>query len=240
VGTRILTALYWTVGLVGFGRAIRLVGVWWLLVMPLIGIVVASLVVRPPSAAPIRLRFRALLHATVAGVLAVSAVNAYNAAEEVSLGSRNLPTLGAGAVRPIADWIVNHTPPTASGRIFTTFNYGSYLTWRLPRYSSSLDSRGSFPVSLVAPYLLRPGLEVGDVPLGPWREADLAVVPVNSRFAAALDSARGWRRVVVAEATRPWPDTAGLWIRDPWWARTVGGEIPPPDLLRAPTPRAPR
>jgi hypothetical protein len=224
---QLVMGVYWAIGLVGFGRAIRLAAVWWLLVFPMFGLVAAWLLSRPTDTGrPVRPAARWLLHASLAAVVGVLALQArQDLRTDVSLRSRHVPSAGARAVWPVADWIDGQVAGGARGRIFTTFNYGSYLTWRLPGFSSSLDSRGSLPDSVVAPFLLRPGYAL-DAPLGPWRGADLAIVPVNSRFAATLDTADGWKRVGISRAGDPLPDTVGLWVRERWWLGVAGGPVP--------------
>jgi len=55
---------------------------------------------------------------------------------------------------------------------------------------------------------------MGDtVVLGPWRTADLAILPTRTATAAALDTAAGWRRAAVARTG----ETLGLWVRESWW-----------------------
>jgi hypothetical protein len=224
---QVAMGIYWAVGLMGFGRAIRLAAVWWLIVFPMFGLVAAFLVARSANPGrPVAPAFRWLLHASLAAVVGVLALEArQDLRADVSLRSRHVPSAGATAVWPVADWIEDHVADGAAGRIFTTFNYGSYLTWRLPTFSSSLDSRGSLPDSVVAPFLLRPGY-APDVTLGPWRGADLAIVPVTSRFATTLDTAAGWTRVGISGASDPLPDTVGLWVRERWWLGVAGGPVP--------------
>jgi hypothetical protein len=98
----------------------------------------------------------------------------------------------------------------------TTFANGSYLTWRLPGYSASLDSRGVFPDSVSAAESVVLATD-RDVPLGPWRSADAAVLPVRYRAAAVLDTASGWRRVAAAPGSPRVLDSPALWVRESWW-----------------------
>jgi hypothetical protein len=229
--TTVLAAVYWVIGLVGFGYAARLLAVWWLVAFPLLGMAVQRLL--PLSGEPRQVRplFRVLLHAS-AGLVAFAAVTKAvpDMRADVSIRSRYLPTLTATAVHPLATWLAAHTPGDVGGRIFTTFDYGSFLTWRLPRYSCSTDSRGTFPPAVIASHLFRRGFDI-EVPLGPWREADLAIVPLGSRFATVLDTASGWKLAAIARAGKPWPDTAGLWVRQAWWARHTGARIAGPVTL---------
>jgi len=102
--------------------------------------------------------------------------------------------------------------------MMTSFSNGSYLTWRLPEYSASIDSRGVFPDSVSAAEAVVLASD-RDVPLGPWRSADVAILPLRFRVAAVLDTASDWQRLA---AVAGWPnpvDSAGLWARRSWWKR---------------------
>ena len=109
--------------------------------------------------------------------------------------------------------------------MFTSFGFGTYLTWRLPALSYSIDGRNIFPDSVAAAesYMLASG---GRAPLGPWRSADLAMVPLAREVASVLDTAAGWRRVVVVADERGDSDTAGLWVRDSWWRQVSARDLP--------------
>jgi len=58
-----------------------------------------------------------------------------------------------------------------------------------------------------------------DYPIGPWRSADLAILPVRYRAAAVLDSATGWRRLVTVPGQPTAADSAALWVKIDWWQR---------------------
>jgi hypothetical protein len=100
-------------------------------------------------------------------------------------------------------------------RVLTTFNFGSYLKWRLPAISESIDSRGVFPDSAALPDVPQVG---NSQHVGPWRSATLAVVPVDYPVATLLDSAPEWHRVGTS-APAPWARRAarvGLWAKREW------------------------
>ena len=100
----------------------------------------------------------------------------------------------------------------------TSFSFGSYLTWRLPGYSTSIDSRGLQPDSVTAAEAVV-SAAARDFPLGPWRSADLAILPVRYRAAAALDTATGWRRMLTVPGRPIRGDSAALWVKLDWWTR---------------------
>ena len=133
---------------------------------------------------------------------------------------RSLPTVGARPAESVARWLLANTEPEAKGRIMTSMAFGSYLTWRLPGYSASIDSRGLQPDSVAAAEAVV-SAAARDYPIGPWRSADLAILPVRFRAAAVLDSASGWRRVRTVPGYPVKVDSAGLWVRAEWWARNA-------------------
>jgi hypothetical protein len=138
---------------------------------------------------------------------------------------RMLPSLKAFAAEPAAKWLEAHAAIPEGTKLLTTFNYGSYLKWRLPALSESIDSRGVFPDSAALP----------DVPstdskraVGPWRSAEVAIVPVTYSVAAMLDGDPQWRRIGTA-APAPWAPNApkaGLWVKQEWLrAHEISGKV---------------
>jgi hypothetical protein len=213
---RLMAGVYWGLGLIVFGYAARLFIAWWLLAIVPVGWAVAHLT-RDTDDAPPRLGFRLLgLGACLVIIATAFAKSRPEWAMEGNTTVRTLPTVGARSAEPLADWLLSHTTPGSRGRLMTTFANGSYLTWRLPGFSASLDSRGVFPDSVSAAESVVLGSD-RDVPLGPWRSADAAVLPVRYRAAAALDTATGWRRVATAPGYPQSLDSTALWVRDAWW-----------------------
>jgi len=131
---------------------------------------------------------------------------------------RTLPTFATRPAEQLAGSLVENTVTGARGRILTTFTFGSYLTWRLPGYSASIDSRGLFPDSVAGAeaFVLASDREV---PLGPWRSADVAIVPLRYRVAGVLDTASGWRRLAASRDEAVRTDSVGLWVTNAWWQR---------------------
>jgi hypothetical protein len=99
--------------------------------------------------------------------------------------------------------------------------------------SVSIDGRTIFPDSAALPDAFA---DHGVAHYGPWRSADLAIVPVTYPVAALLDGDTAWTRIGTA-APAPWaPDAprAGLWVRDAWWRGAGQGnaERPADGVLR--------
>jgi hypothetical protein len=215
---RLAAAAYWMVGAIAFGYAVRLFVLWWVLCIVWFGAAMAW-ATRDTTEGPPRLRIRLL--GLVACLLTIGAFVARTREQRVLEGSvsvRTLPTVGAGPAERLAQWLRSHTVSDARGRIMTSFAFGSYLTWRLPGYSTSIDSRGLQPDSVTAAESVVSAAAQG-FPLGPWRSADLVILPVQFRAAAALDTAAEWQRVVAVRGEATPTDSAALWVRRDWWAR---------------------
>jgi hypothetical protein len=218
VRRRIFAAAYWIMGVVLFGYAVRLFVIWWVLAILPFG----WALVRVASAtedAPPRLRFR--LFGLVACLTIISAELIRTREQRALEGStveRSLPTFAARPAESVARWLLANTRSNAGGRIMTSFAFGSYLTWRLPGYSASIDSRGIQPDSVTAAEAVV-SAAAREYPLGPWRSADLAILPVRFRAAAVLDSASGWQRLLTVPGHPIIADSAALWVKGDWWAR---------------------
>jgi hypothetical protein len=215
---RLVAAAYWMIGAIAFGYAVRLFLLWWVLSIISFGAALAW-AARGTAEAPPRLSIRLLALFTCLLIIGAELTRTQDLrALEGSTNDRVLPTFGARPAERIAQWIRSHTKPDARGRIMTSFAFGSYLTWRLPGYSTSIDSRGLQPDSVTAAESVV-SAAAQDFPLGPWRSADLAVLPVYFRAAAVLDTATGWQRLL---AVRGYPfaaDSAAVWVKRDWWAR---------------------
>jgi hypothetical protein len=217
---RLVAAAYWMIGAIAFGYAVRLFVLWWVLSIVSFG---ASLAwtARNTTEAPPRLPIRLLGLFACLFIIGAELVRTRDLrALEGSTLDRRLPTFGAKPAERIAQWLTSNTAPEARGRIMTSFAFGSYLTWRLPRYSTSIDSRGLQPDSVTAAEAVVSAAAQG-YPLGPWQSADLAILPVQFRAAAALDTAVNWRRMVAVQGDPASSDSTALWVRADWWARNA-------------------
>ena len=220
---RLVFAIYWCVGLIGFGYATRLFVAWWLLSIVPVGWTLLHLT-RNTTEAPPRVRFR--LFGLVACVLLLVTEIARTRdlwALEGTTTSRTLPTVHTMPAERLSRWLESHTSERAGGKLLTSFTYGSYLTWRLPRYSASIDSRTIFPDSVAAAEGLVLASETG-VPIGPWHSADLAIERVDTRVGTVLDTATGWRRMATVAGDPSAADSTALWVKIGWWNRHVTAE----------------
>lgn len=208
-------AALWLVGLMAFSHVEKAITIWWLVSLPLVGATLSRI---PDPRSPVRARVRLSVLAAIGLLLcAEHGVLGRSLRErEGNAITRTLPGRWSMAVEPLAAWLQAHARPAPRARLFTTFNYGSYLTWRLPAYSASIDSRTIFPDSVAAPeaYVIN---AFGGRELGPWRSADVAIVPLHYSVAALLDSAAGWERLALPDSGRARRSQLGLWARRAWW-----------------------
>jgi hypothetical protein len=223
---RLAYGALWLVGLLVFATIFKGLGPWWWCATPM---VVAALSRIPRASGEPARRLIAALLFVLAATLAIPSVRLYHAlaALEGDAASRTLPGIKSYATEPAARWLARHMRRNAGGRLLTVFNYGSYLKWRLPSLSESIDGRTIFPDSAALPDAVA---ERGVLDLGPWRSADVAIVPLSYPVAQLLDMQESWARIGVA-APAPWARSAspaGLWVRREWWARSRADRAPGP------------
>jgi hypothetical protein len=215
---RVFAAAYWIIGAILFGYAVRLFVLWWVLAILPFGWALHRIASTSEDAPP-RLGFRLFGLAACLMIVAAAVIRTRDQrALEGSVAERSLPTVGARPAESVARWLLANTQPDAKGRIMTSFAFGSYLTWRLPGYSASIDSRGLQPDSVTAAEAVV-SAAARDYPVGPWRSADLAILPVRYRAAAVLDSASGWQRILTVPGQPTVADSAALWVKLDWWQR---------------------
>jgi len=226
---QVVEAAYWTVGLLLFTFAGRLVLAWWLLALP----ASARAAQRALPLVGARLRpglARLLAFALAASVLVMAAPAPQPHAWRFEGGTRHrmLPRAAEDAALWLPSWLLCHTRPGARGRVFTEFNYGSELNWRLPGYSPSIDGRTIFPDSIAADFSLK---SAGRAPrhATTWQHADLALLDRSFWLAPGLDRDPGW---VLLARSRPGERGAGaLWAKRAWWRRWGSAtEVPALDV----------
>ncbi len=209
---RVVEALAWAGGLALFGFAFRLFALWWLVCLPAVGEVTAA------AGLAARRWLRVLALTAVAVLVLLTGMPPWPSQLRLEGGvrTRTLPTGAAAAALPLADWLVCHTDPAAGGRIYNSFNFGSYLTWRLPRYSVSIDGRTIFPDSVAREFAAtRWGARTPHALT--WAHADLAVIPRWLAVNDALAADPAWLRLAGTGGSRA--GGATLWARASWWRR---------------------
>lgn len=209
----------WLTGLVAFAFAGRLLLCWWLVALPTAADALGHLG-RTGRIDPPRLRVKVASYTIAFASLATLVVLMLPRwrAEGDSV-SRRLPVEASSSIEPLVAWLECHVRPGAGGRIYTWFNYGSYLVWRLPGYSASIDGRTIFPDSVARAEMLTSGL-LPHPRYGTWSSADLAIVPRYFELAATLDSAKSWRLAASFRNPESPSDSVGLWVKRSWWEST--------------------
>ena len=206
----------WIAGLFAFALAARAIMVWWLLLLPLVAIVFEPLA-RVARRRTVIVGQRVALLVLVLLLVAERARASRDPLMADTGANRWLPTQSATTVDPLVRWLECRTRAGATGRVLTAFSLGSYLTWRHPALSYSIDTRTIFADSVAAPE----GYNLAyrrSAPLGPWRSADLAIVPSYYPVASVLDTATGWRRAAAVANMAGKGDPVTLWVTDRWWS----------------------
>jgi hypothetical protein len=220
----------WVAGLVAFSYAGRLLLCWWLITLPISAAALGVKAERSQSTTPRRgvriatYLMAALLIATLAATMPSQWHN------EGDASSRRLPVQASTSTEPLLSWLECHVKPDAHGRIYTWFNYGSYLVWRLPGFSASIDGRTIFPDSVAAPEMLVSGL-LPHHEYSAWTSADLAIVPLWFGVAPRLDSAQGWIRAASLRRPENPADSVGLWVKRAWWDRARQFNVSAPAVV---------
>jgi hypothetical protein len=228
VRERMVRALAWTAGLVFFAYAGRLVVVWWTLALPMIAAgAERSLAYGAALPARYRPRLAGLVLAVAAFSYATPEIRTIFWLYEGDTVHRMLPRAAADPALWLPAWLLCSTQPGAGGRIYTEFNYGSELTWRLPGYSVSIDGRTIFPASEAIEFTLVPhGRRTTHADT--WRGADLVLVDRSFWVTPHLEADPDW--VLLADGYRTATGRDGaLWARRSWWERW-GSDVPLPAL----------
>lgn len=213
---RFFYGLAWASGLALFGAAVRALTIWLIVSLPLLARLFA--LIPAPRALVIRRATTATLMAASALFVVVRLTAAASEPRATStIATRQLPSPVAALLEPFASWAecsgaAMSRPDGRALRVFTTFNYGSYMLWRVPQWTYSIDSRGIFPDSIAKPEIFQLAGS-GLLKLGPWRSSDIAIVPVKHAAALALDESANWQRVRVSVPTDTTAAPAALWVR---------------------------
>ena len=222
VRERVMYAALWLAGLIVFARYFKGLGPWWWCASPLGAL--ALLRLPTPSEQRVRRAWSVLLPIVL---LAFSPTNIrlWRALHQYEQGPHGmLPSLKSFAAEPLVRWLSKETELPQGTHVLTSFNYGSYVKWRLSGISESIDSRGIFPDSVALPEVPTTSKTRA---LGPWSSSDLAILPESFPVTDVLDHDPAWRKMAVAAAV-PWAPTAprvALWARRDWIARHALGTL---------------
>ena len=183
--------LAWLAGLGLFGIAIRGMLLWWLLVLPLVAGAIATLPL--PSMRSTR---RAVVACWIVAITIM--IGQSLKMREETPDAAPLPLDSAAPLEPAVRWLSCATKGGGRPqRAITMFNYGSYLTWRLPRLSWSIDGRVIFPDS-VARSEAGQFLDRGPLVEPPWRSAEVVLLKATHATLPTVIRERGWQRIPLA------------------------------------------
>jgi hypothetical protein len=209
----------WLVGLTAFALRVKALVVWWFVSLPMV-VTGAALALagasrtfqKFPMLLTMALAFSSSYRFVVGGAAGSPALRDAWRAEHRE-PRRSLSTPGAMATEPLLAQLAGlHTPV----RLLTVFDLGSYVPWRAPLVSESIDGRTIFPDSAALPDAALMPLDRARA-LGPWQSANAAMVPLTFPVAAVLDSASGWQRLATTSVDAPM-GAIGLWVRRDWYA----------------------
>ncbi len=173
---RVALLVAWGAGAGLFLLAIRGLVLWWLLALPLVAPTLASIPL-PKE----RLTWRLLRVAWVVALLGLLGQPFRLWREEHGRGAlsavwRDIPHPSAATLAPALSVLrcldgAKTSPPKG----VTTFDFGSYLAWRAPFVSWSIDGRTIFPDSVALPEA-RQEVRFGPPMLPPYHTADIVLL----------------------------------------------------------------
>jgi hypothetical protein len=191
--------------------AVRGLLLWWLLVLPLVGVVMGAIPL------PLERRTRWALLGVWWCVPLGMLLQAWQARAAAAMSPVPLPHPEAAALEPSVQWLRcrvgtrEAATATTGARGTTVFNYGSYLAWRVPMLSWSVDGRTIFPDSVAVPEAAQGA--AGSRVHPPYGSASVVVLPPRHAMGTRLGSDSAFRRV-------RWPgddrEMAQLWVRRSW------------------------
>jgi hypothetical protein len=216
VREKVTRALCWTAGLVLFAFAGRLIVLWWALAFPLVGAALAR-IATASTLLPSRRARMAVSVGAIAIIVSASApaISPVFWLFEGDTVHRMLPRAGQDPALWLPSWLLCNTRPDAGGRIFTDFNYGSELNWRLPGYSPSIDGRTIFPDSIAREFAFHM-YGRRRVHASTWEGADLALLDRSFWLAPVLDEHPEWLLLAQGRPTSR-GSFGALWARREWW-----------------------
>jgi hypothetical protein len=227
---RIWYGLAWTAGLGLFALALRGLVIWLLLSLPLLALLVAAIPL-PTLATTRRITVGATLIIPLSLAGGQLRQHSLIPSATTNLETRQLPMGPSVVVEPLVRFVECNLPTVTDAKTYTVFDYGSYLVWRAPMMSYSIDGRGIFPDSVAKAEAMQLSAD-GPFTLGPWKSADVAIVPTVHAAAIALDTDTGFARVRTSLPVDSTLGTAALWIRKSWYSQQRGDVLPPADTVR--------
>ncbi len=220
---RLAYGFAWVAGLGLFGLAVRGLVIWLVVALPLLARLLSLVPVAPSPGAR---RLNASVMALIPLALAQSEWRDAARAPTVQATprTRQLPLGSAVVLEPLVRWVECHVQPPPGTRAYNTFNHGSYLVYRLPLLSYSIDGRNIFPDSVAVAEAMQMTSR-GSMRLGPWSSASVAFVPLRHAVAPVIAADSAWRLVRVSAPGDSSIAPTGLWVRKDWLARFGRGPV---------------
>ena len=233
---RFFYGLAWAGGAFLFGNAVRGIVIWFIATLPLLARM-AAVIPLPELERTRRINRLATMLVPLGLMGGVLQQRTRVPDVTVTRATRQLAVPSAALLEPLVR--VLECGASTGARVYTVFNFGSYLGWRLPSMSYSIDGRTIFPDSVAAAEALQHA-NSGPMQLGPWRSADVAIAPVAHATAQAIASSPEWRLLRVSLPSDTTDRPAGLWARHAWLAMQRGASVPTVgDTVRASMVMAP-
>ncbi len=211
---RLLYGLAWAGGAFLFGTAVRGIVIWLLAALPLLARAAAAIPL-PELERTRRINRYATLLVPFGLIGGVTRQLEHTPVVTATMASRQLPVPASVVLEPLVRLIECHLLAPVGTHVYTSFNYGSYLVWRLPSLSYSIDGRNIYPDSVAAAEAYQLAND-GSMRLGPWRSADVAIAPLSHAAALAIGASSEWRLLRVSVPADTTERPAGLWVKRGW------------------------
>ena len=230
---RFVYGLTWVGGLFLFGIAVRGLLIWLLASLPLLARLVSAMPL--PQQAGTR-RVNVFVVAILPLLFGATAWRTGTRGPQVTAtqATRQLAVPTSVVLEPLVRWIECHAQPLPGTHAYNVFAYGSYLVYRLPALSYSIDGRNIFPDSVAKAEVFQSARD-GEMLTGPWRTAEIAFVPMGHLAARELRGDAAWQLVRVSMPVDTSDTPAELWVKRGWLERHgKSGEYRAGDTVRAP------
>lgn len=214
---RFLYGLAWAGGAFLFGTAVRGIVIWLLAALPLLARAAAAIPL-PELERTRRINRWATMMVPLGLIGGGYRQHEMLPVVTATMETRQLPVPAAAVMEPLVRFVECTLKPPAGTRAYTSFNYGSYLVWRLPTLSYSIDGRNIYPDSVAIAEAFQVAND-GPMQLGPWRSADVAIAPLAHATARAIDASADWQLMRVSVPVDTTDRAAGLWVKRGWLAR---------------------
>lgn len=211
---RFVYGLAWAAGAFLFGTAVRGIVIWLLAALPLLARAAAAIPL-PELERTRRINRWATMLVPLGLIGGGIRRDDMLPVVTATMATRQLPVPAAAVMEPLVRFVECSLKPPAGTHAYTSFNYGSYLVWRLPTLSYSIDGRNIYPDSVAVAEAFQVAND-GPMQLGPWRSADVAIAPLKHATAHAINASAQWQLLRVSVPVDTTERAAGLWVKRSW------------------------